>query len=107
MLLLSMVSLRPFEGVLSLRQRRVRRVQELRLWPLCIKLMRFTQYDNGSDIEKAWDLLLKDAVESCGAPATAPRLKAACAQVQELSRDAYGTVWCDACSTCLPQFDGF
>jgi hypothetical protein len=68
--------------------------QDLRLWPLCIKLMRFTQYDNASDIEKGWDLLLKDAVDSAASLSAEARLQAACTATQELAQEVSPSVWC-------------
>ena len=70
------------------------RVQELRLWALCVRLMRFTQYDNPADVARAWDLLLKDAVDGCGDTAVAARLRAACTEAESLAQDTAGTAWC-------------
>lgn len=68
-------------------------MQELRLWPLCIKLMRFTQYDTAADVTRGWDLLLKDAVDNAAASGDA-RLAAACRETEALALDVAPSAWC-------------
>ena len=64
--------------------------------------MKFARYDGAADLETVWDLLLKQAVEACGAAAAEPRLRAACTETQELATTLAPSRWCVSPPAAVP-----
>jgi hypothetical protein len=55
--------------------------------------MHFTRYECAADLERTWDLLLKDAVDACGGTSGHLRLRAACTETQEVAASVAPSSW--------------